>query len=197
MDTNTLRSGDDPEISVTVNQTEIQIANSSIAALKKQLCDAELQIKVQDAQIEELKSANRNLATSNENETAVLRKKLYKLEKQMLACSVDHFDREQFVSHLKTSLKSVLTENQIDVILGRKKRPQWTANETSTAFAIRYLSKRCYVFLRNQLQYPLPGLTTLSSHAQRIDMRSGLLGDMLQSMRIVGKYVFLYQYTFR
>lgn len=143
---------------MTVNQTEDQVTHSTIAVLNNQLCEAQLKIKIQDAQIEELKTKNRNLATNSNKETAVLRKRLYKLERQISACSVDHLDREQFVSHLKTVLKSLLTENQLDVILGRKKRPQWTANEISTAFAIRYLSKRCYVYLRNQLHFPLPSL---------------------------------------
>lgn len=174
---------------------------STIAELRKQLAEAEskasrdsdqlqaayLKLNQQEMQIMELKLANQTLAKNTETETKLLRKKLYAMEAKIAACEKDHIDSHTFIAQLKNALKSVLTENQLDVILGRKKKPHWTANEISTAFAIRYLSKRCYTYLRDQMHIPLPGLSTLASYAQRIDMSSGLLKDVLRSMQIVGK----------
>lgn len=74
--------------------------------------------------------------------------------------------------------------NQIDIILKRKKQPRWTDEEKRIAFTVRYLSKRCYAFIRNQMGIPLPGLSTLAAYASHVDLRHGPLEDVLRSMSI-------------
>lgn len=80
--------------------------------------------------------------------------------------------------------KSVLSENQIDIILKRKSRVVWTQEELSNAFTIRYFSSKAYTFLRDQLNLPLPALSTLTKWAGKIKVTSGLLEDILKIMKI-------------
>jgi len=39
----------------------------------------------------------------------------------------------------------------------KKKKVHWSRDEISKAFTIRYLSKRANVYVKNELNYPLPG----------------------------------------
>lgn len=133
-----------------------------------------------------LKIANKNLCQLQQTETKCLRDRMNKLEKQIHLCEQTHISNDELIPHLRKLFKNVFSENQLDVILGRKQKPKWTTEEISTAFTIRYLSKRCYMFIRNNLHIPLPGLSTLSSYAQRINLREGILKQVLYSMYLVG-----------
>lgn len=52
----------------------------------------------------------------------------------------------------------MFTENEIKLISGKQTRVNWTSEEISKAFTLRYLSQRAYLYVRNNLKYPLPGL---------------------------------------
>jgi len=57
----------------------------------------------------------------------------------------------------KKYLSSIFTANQLNLIMRKKKRVHWTRAEISKAFTLRYFSKRAYVYVKNELHYPLPG----------------------------------------
>lgn len=84
-------------------------------------------------------------------------------------------------------LSKILTKNQIAIILNKKKKVKWTADEIGTAFTLRYFSKKSYVYLRSKLNYPLPGLSTLRRWAKHIDLRHGVLTDVLKFMELEGQ----------
>ncbi|EFN62483.1 Transposable element P transposase, partial [Camponotus floridanus] len=84
----------------------------------------------------------------------------------------------------KEGIRTILSENQL--ALQKKKKIKWTVDEISKAFTIRYLSKRCYFYLRNTLNYKLPGISSLQRWASRIDMRQGVLQDILRVMQAIG-----------
>jgi hypothetical protein len=54
------------------------------------------------------------------------------------------FSKKMMEKKIRIVLSSVFTSSQLDLILCNKKRVNWTCDEISTAFAIRYFSKRCY-----------------------------------------------------
>lgn len=60
-------------------------------------------------------------------------------------------------SEAKTILSKIFTENQISLLLGKQKKVHWSEKDITLAFTLRYYSKRCYIFLREKLHYPLPG----------------------------------------
>lgn len=53
--------------------------------------------------------------------------------------------------------------------------------------AFRYFSKRAYVYLRNTVHFPLPGLSTLQHWAANINLTNGILDDILNIMETAGK----------
>lgn len=57
----------------------------------------------------------------------------------------------------KKYLSSVFSQNQLDLMMNKKKKVHWSRDEISKAFTLRYFSKRAYIYVKNQLNYPLPG----------------------------------------
>ncbi|XP_053684987.1 THAP domain-containing protein 1-like [Sabethes cyaneus] len=137
--------------------------------LTKELALAKLEIQEQQQYITDLKVANSKLASQCTSEGKALRKRVYDMEKQVRVCEEEHMDRMQFIKQMKLSLKEVLSENQMDVILGRKQFVHWTTEEISKALAIYSMSKSCYVYLRDELNFPLPGISTLQYYARQKD----------------------------
>jgi hypothetical protein len=81
----------------------------------------------------------------------------------------------------------VLTDNQIALLSKKKKRINWTRDEQAVAFTLRYYSKKCYLYLRNKLHYPLPSLSSLRKWASQIDVSQGILKDVLLMLSLVGE----------
>lgn len=89
--------------------------------------------------------------------------------------------------NIRELFKDHLTPNQLNIILKKKTKARWTAEEISKAFALRYFSKRAYIYMRETLKYPLPGISTLQSWAAHVDLRHGVLKDILKIMSISGQ----------
>ncbi|XP_035206866.1 uncharacterized protein LOC118181783 [Stegodyphus dumicola] len=85
------------------------------------------------------------------------------------------------------TLQTIFTENQIKILTGKQKYVHWTNDEISNAFTLRYLSRKAYIFVRNKLQYPLPGVSSLRRWARTIEMRHGLLSSILRIMEVAGE----------
>ncbi|KAG8231965.1 hypothetical protein J437_LFUL008885 [Ladona fulva] len=107
-------------------------------------------------------------------------------EEKVKALEVEVNERETLVDvRVRQVLRKYLTDGQISLLLsGKKQVKSWTPEEMGMAFAIRYLSKRCYIYLRKQLNFPLPGISTLQRWASSIDMRQGLLKDVIHIMKV-------------
>lgn len=85
---------------------------------------------------------------------------------------------------LKESLNTVFSATQLQLITKRKKKVVWGTEDISRAFTLRYFSKRCYIYLRNTLKYPLPHVSTLVKWASRLSFRQGILNDVIRIMKI-------------
>lgn len=81
-------------------------------------------------------------------------------------------------------LRKILSENQIKLLLGKRKKVIWNEEEMAVAFTLRYYSKKSYIYLREKLNYPLPGLSSLRRWASKINMRHGMLKDVLKFMKL-------------
>jgi Transposase protein len=84
-------------------------------------------------------------------------------------------------------LKSILTENRIDLLLRKKRRVNWTSDEISSAFTLRYYSQKAYLYVKNKLKYPLPGLSTLRRWALKININEGILNDVFKFLSLAGE----------
>lgn len=70
---------------------------------------------------------------------------------------LSQYKHKSIESEAKKLVSSVFSQNQLNLILKKKKRVRWTRDEVAKAFTLRYLSKRAYIYVKNELLYPLPG----------------------------------------
>lgn len=62
------------------------------------------------------------------------------------------------VDALRGKMGKFFSENQISAVLSGKKRVNWTSDDIARALTLRYLGIRSYVYLRQNLGIPLPGI---------------------------------------
>lgn len=87
-----------------------------------------------------------------------------------------------------TILNSIFTPGQVTKLFaGKGKRITWSAEDISSAIALRSLSGRTYKYLREVKQIPLPCESTLRKWATSFDTRPGLLKDVLKIMHSKGE----------
>lgn len=141
------------------------------------------QVEVLQKRLEEVLEENARLKQEldkNVTENNTLREK----------CEIFEMNSKQtdqdFEKKIKTAFADILTPNQVEIVLKKKTRARWTTEELGRAFTIRYFSKRCYIFLRGTLKYPLPGISTLQRWAANMNLKRGILHDILKVMETVG-----------
>lgn len=103
---------------------------------------------------------------------------LKNLTKQLV--SLKKTNSEEVDNKVLECLGGIFSQNQINIILKKKKKVKWTSNEISQAFTLKYLSVRGYKFVRQNMNFPLPGLPW----ATKIDLTHGLLKDVLRLMKV-------------
>lgn len=108
------------------------------------------------------------------------------LQEKMKLQGVGIADNNCVDARVKEILSEFFTPNQVDILLKKKSKARWTADEISKAFTLRYFSKRAYIYMRQTLKYPLPGISTLQSWASNVDLQHGVLKDILRVMETCG-----------
>ncbi|KAJ8913733.1 hypothetical protein NQ315_007450 [Exocentrus adspersus] len=137
--------------------------------------------------INALQEANKALATelvSERQKTAVLELIIKDLRKTLEESSSDSIPKPKLVKEIKTLFSGTLTSSQIDAVCNKGSKVTWTREDIVKAFTLRYLSKKAYVFVKEE-NYPLPGLGTLRRYAENINLRPGILYSVLNFMRIM------------
>lgn len=100
---------------------------------------------------ESLRSSNQVLKTAN----SFLTKKKKEMTKEIKLLSKNKIRTVDVEA--KKYLSTIFSKNQIDLIMKKKKKVHWTSEDISKAFTLRYFSKRAYIYVKNELHYPLPG----------------------------------------
>lgn len=89
---------------------------------------------------------------------------------------------------VKDILQDIFSETQISCLLSGKKQAKWKREDICKAVTIRAISRKCYTFLRNKLNFPLPGISTLKRWSSRsFQCRPGVLSDVLHLMKAKGQ----------
>lgn len=60
-------------------------------------------------------------------------------------------------AEVRKCLSTLFSKNQIDLVMKKKKIVHWSTDDISKAFTLRYFSKRAYIYVKDELHYPLPG----------------------------------------
>lgn len=58
---------------------------------------------------------------------------------------------------MEALLRKILTSNQIKLLSGEKKQIRWTNDEIAKAITLRYLSRRGFLHVKNEMNIPQPG----------------------------------------
>ncbi|KAM0726178.1 Transposable element P transposase [Formica fusca] len=85
-------------------------------------------------------------------------------------------------------LHAIFTPGQVKKLMApNAKRIKWSADDISSAIALRLLSGKTYKYLREVKQLPLPCESTLRNWAASFDTRPGVLKDVLKIMQSKGE----------
>jgi len=98
-----------------------------------------------------MKILQKNLNTSN----SILKLTQTNFSKQIKTLSITK--NKAIELKAKKYLSTIFSPNQLDLIMKKKMRVNWSRDEISKAFTLRYLSKRAYVYVKDKLHYPLLG----------------------------------------
>lgn len=90
-------------------------------------------------------------------------------------------------NEIKEVLSNFFTPGQISCVLGRKRKVHWSAEDIASAISLKCVSAKAYRYLRNQLKYPLPDISTLRKWAQNFNCDNGILNDVISLMKAKGK----------
>lgn len=96
-------------------------------------------------------------------------------------------DETKFVEDIKGLFKGFLSPAQVDLALKLKQRVQWSEEDISRAFGIRYFSKGAYNYIRDTIKYPLPSPSTLMKWSGRLDIKPGFFDKVLKIMQVCGQ----------
>ncbi|KAI5704495.1 hypothetical protein M8J75_006003 [Diaphorina citri] len=177
-----------------VNSTcDVEEENNSTDDHATNMKDLQQELTMLNQKITELTHMNGQLMEDKKT----LMKQLNKLEIENEKLHEKINQANLTIENLKTSnalvegkmidaLSPCLSPNQIQILTKKKNRARWTSDELSKAFTLRYLSQKAYAYLRGTLKYPLPGLSTLRTWACNIDVRSGVLSDVMKIMDASG-----------
>uniref|UniRef100_A0A182XQ36 THAP-type domain-containing protein n=1 Tax=Anopheles quadriannulatus TaxID=34691 RepID=A0A182XQ36_ANOQN len=132
-----------------------------------------------------LREANNRLkSTINEvaSENSELKRQNQKIQKELDALKKSCIQPNELIPRIKNMFKGTLSSNQIDLILKEKQRVKWTTEEVSRALTLRYFGKRGYEYMRNDMNFPVPCPTTLQNFARTINLKEGILEDVITFM---------------
>lgn len=85
-------------------------------------------------------------------------------------------------------LHAIFTPSQVKKLMAPSaKKIKWSADDISSAIALRSLSGKTYKYLREVKQLPLPCESTLRNWATSFDTKPGVLKDVLKIMQSKGE----------
>ena len=143
----------------------------------KKTSDLELRIKELEQQLQERDIAISVLQDQNEQQ----KKRVADLEK--LSRDLTDVRETHIIEKSRELLSSKLTRNQSDLLLGVKKRVNWSNEELSRGFTLRFFGLPGYDYLTKNLGMPFPRSSCLRQYASRMDMRQGFLNEVLQMLK--------------
>ena len=139
--------------------------------LKEKTAKCEQLHQVNEFLSKQLEAASKK-ALQDEREIKRLTKEIGKMQESLLSPT-------PFTERMENALKEALSVNQIALITKERKQVRWTTVEISKAFTLRYFSKRAYLYMLIDLKYPLAFISTLQRYAQKLNLKQGILEDVL------------------
>ncbi|XP_024870980.1 uncharacterized protein LOC112454039 isoform X2 [Temnothorax curvispinosus] len=107
--------------------------------------------------------------TPASSSTEAIMLQIRRLEAQVAALKKD--DKELMEQKMTELLGKMFSPGQIRMILNPSLRKiKWSSEDIARAISLRCVSPKAYRYMKNVLQMPLPGLSTLRRQIERIDL---------------------------
>lgn len=168
------------------------LANVSPKKRKIDQMSATEECDIDSEKIRELTKRVEDLEYRNSRLSAMCNKLTYRekcLKIKVKAC-VDKLKHQQKCQKKKVQEKvtevlgKLFSKTQINCLLSGKKQSKWQREDICKAVTLRAVSRKCYLYLRNKVGFPLPGLSTLRRWTSlSFKCFPGVLTDVLQLMK--------------
>ncbi|XP_067203358.1 lamin-like protein isoform X2 [Linepithema humile] len=166
------------------NNNQLRCYEDAITQTEEHFCDIiNIRLNCVTKKFEESEESRKNL----EIELNEFKAKYEAAITELNATNSEIIELKNNNNRLNSCLNKLLTQCQIDIALNKKKYVIWSKDDISRAFALRYYSQQGYRYLKEKLHYPLPGISSLQRWASTINMRQGILKDVLHLMKIKGE----------
>lgn len=89
-----------------------------------------------------------------------LQLKLNNIERENIRLKAIILDyQDNFPKKFAELLSNIFSKTQIEILLNPKgKVSQWSCEDIASSITLRSISPKAYCYLRNKLNYPLPGI---------------------------------------
>lgn len=159
------------------NNNAIAMLLHQLKTLEEEKKQADLKIAQFSKEIVQLKKNFKEMLANNAKAIANLSEKNEELQKNLAET------RKTDSEIASDTLRIVFTLGQIRKLTSSKnKRIRWSAEDISSAIALRSLSSRAYNYLREAKNFPLPCVQTLRNWITKFSVQPGILKDVLEIM---------------
>lgn len=86
-------------------------------------------------------------------------------------------------SSVRENLSKCFSQSQVNEFLEGKRFTHWQEEDIYRSLALRSLSSKAYSFLRKQVCFPLPSVTTLNRWVLKLDAECGILFSVLHLLK--------------
>lgn len=86
-------------------------------------------------------------------------------------------------SRIRENLKKHFSQSQVNSMLEGKRVTHWQEEDICRAVALRSLSSKAYSFLRKQVSFPLPSVSTINRWVMKLDVECGVLLSVLHLLK--------------
>lgn len=165
---------------------ENTVATTSIDELnmwKKRYDDLEKELKLSKRTTEYLRARGKVL----ENRVIERKQAFIELTKELNIMKRKTGQKHGICQAFLNVSKKVFTESQCKMLIDSKRKVEWDSDSLYMALCLRSISKRTYIFLRQNVNYPLPSLAFLQTWASTINLRQGILLDVLTILKAASR----------
>lgn len=95
-------------------------------------------------------------------------------------------EKKELYDEIKTLLSPYFTDTQISLIVNKKSgshKPHWTFDDVCAAISLHSISPKCYKYLKEVKNFPLPSVSTLNRYARSFKCEPGLLVEVISLLR--------------
>lgn len=160
------------------------------------------ELKKTKEELEKVRADEVKLKKENKEKDDELKKLRKEFSKQSKELAEENMMRNQLFENIKKAGGAVSEEKRKEIIYNAlqpffstaqvkqmltRKRVKWDFTDIEQAIVLIGLSSKCYRYMRKELHYPLPAVSTVRAYVSKIGVSEGLITAALKMMTARGK----------